>query len=63
MPYYVNLFPSNLNEWPVLLELEWEIINSVFVTLRDNLLAFIYLDKVLRSRFIRFTKVSSERYD
>ena len=63
MPYYVNLFPSNLNVWPVLLELEWEIINSVFVTLRDNLLAFIYLDKVLRSRFIRLTKVSSERYD
>ena len=41
MSVCINLFPSRiiLRLGSVFLELEWKIINSVFVTVRDNLLA------------------------
>ena len=44
---------------PVFFELEWKIINSVFVTLRDNMLALSHWEKCFRSRFICFANVSS----
>ena len=50
MSFCVNLFPSSLNlrPWSVFLELEWKIINFVFLTLSDNLLALSHWDKFLR---------------
>ena len=61
----INLFPSRiiLRLGSVFLELGWKTINSVFMTLRDNLLALSHWDKFLRPKFIRFAKVSSELRD
>ena len=61
----INLFPSRmiLRLGSVFLELEWKIMNSVFMTWRDNLLALSHWDKFLRSEFICFAKVSSELCD
>ena len=47
------IFMSSIMLWSVLFKLEWKIINSAFVILRDDLLALSNWDKILRSRFIR----------
>ena len=61
----INLFLSriNLRLGSVFLEPEWKLINSVFVILRDDLIAVNHWDKFKRSRFIRFAKVSGELCD
>ena len=50
----VKRFPSSLNLkfWSIFFELEWKMINSVLVKLRDSLLAFSHWDRFLKSKFI-----------
>ena len=61
----VKCFPSSLNLrlWSIFFELEWKMISSVLVKLRDSLLAFSRWDRFLRSKFIRLATFFGELSD
>ena len=52
----------NLRLWSIFFEFKWKLINSVLVTLRDNLLAFSHWDR-LRPKFTRLATFCSEEFD
>ena len=58
----VKCFPSSLNLrlWSIFFKLERKMINSVFVKLRDSLLAFRHWDRFPRSKFICLALFFSE---